>query len=1108
MKVKTVFRFVGICLLMAAVFACASGGGSRGERGLTVEDNAKADIEVFPQLGHTRYVNSVAFSPDGRQVLSGGDNVKLWDVATAKEIRTFTGHSDYVNSVAFSPDGKQVISGSGDMYSSNDDNTVRQWDVATGREIRIFTGHTKQINSVAFSPDGRQILSGSNDETVKLWNAVTGEEIRTFTGPTEPVNSVAFSPDGKYILSGDGFTFTTGGTKTVRLWSVETGQLIRTLRGYRMAVMSVVFSPDGRQILSGSRDNTIKLWDTETGNEIRTFSGHTGAVTSVAFSSDGKQILSCTGYPEYSIKLWDAATGREIRTFSGHTSWVNSVAFSPDGRQVLSCSNDKTIKLWDMETGNEIKIFTGYTDGGYSVAFSPDGRQIISGGSIIKLWDAATGKVIRNFSEGGGHVTFSPDGNQVLSTSFNDYTFKLWDVATGREIRTFSGHRNPVNYIVFSPDGKQILSGSDDETHKLWDTATGREIRTYNDGGDRMVFSPDGRQVLSVIKIGNLYNRTLKLWDVATGREIRTFSGHTKTIYSVAFSPDGRQVLSGSLDNTIKLWDVETGNEIRTFTGHRNNIMTLCFSPDGKQILSGSWDYTIKLWNATTGEEIRTFAGHRSEVTSVSFSPDGKQIISGSSDGTTRLWDIATGKEIARFISFSGTDNQLTTASRGLTVETATTTSSIDGEWLSITPDGYYQASPRGDRYLNVRVNNTVSGIDAYRSVLYNPDVVEARLRGLPDPKSKGNITIQQAAAIPLPVVTVQSPANFSTTTTGTANLSFTVTSQVQPIKDIKVFVNGFPVGRNEITVTGNQKTVNFNLPVQLDPGRNTIEVVAHNGYTESDRNRPPIEVTYNAPAGQRRTLPNLWILAVGVNRYDNAVIRNLSFTVADATRLIENLKTQESRSYAKVNSLLVTDGTAAEIRQSLKFLDNVGERDTVLIFIAGHGITDRNGKFFFLTRDAVFTDYKTVTDWQGNQMLDEIVVDANRAISGDEITEVLKGQGRRLLMIDACQSGAVNTDRMIHALQESNAYVFSASQGNESSLEHERWGGGHGVFTYSVLNALRGEPKAIAQPGNEVRVLSMSGFVRLEVPRETDGRQNPRLDSRLSADFPLAVIK
>jgi uncharacterized caspase-like protein len=174
-----------------------------------------------------------------------------------------------------------------------------------------------------------------------------------------------------------------------------------------------------------------------------------------------------------------------------------------------------------------------------------------------------------------------------------------------------------------------------------------------------------------------------------------------------------------------------------------------------------------------------------------------------------------------------------------------------------------------------------------------------------------------------------------------------------------------------------------------------------------------------------------------------------------------------------------------------------------VLVFIAGHGITAQEGKFFFLPKDAVFSDYKIVN----NRPVD-LVVDASRAISGDEITAVLEGPGKRLLLIDACQSGGVDSDRMVRALQESNAYVFAASQGNESSYESQQWGGGHGVFTYSILNALRGAPAALAQPGNEVRVLSMSGFVRLEVPRQTENRQNPRLYSLLSADFPIAVIR
>jgi hypothetical protein len=226
-----------------------------------------------------------------------------------------------------------------------------------------------------------------------------------------------------------------------------------------------------------------------------------------------------------------------------------------------------------------------------------------------------------------------------------------------------------------------------------------------------------------------------------------------------------------------------------------------------------------------------------------------------------RLWDAATGAEIAQFISFSGADTQLTATTRGLTVESAEQSASIDGEWLSMTPDGYYAASPRGDRYLNVRVNNTVSGIDAYRAVLYNPDVVTARLRGLPDPASKSSVTIQLAAAMAPPTVTLRT--SDSITTTGAVTLSVDVAGEYLPIRNIKIIVNGRLLGQSELggitgasglqaeraslTVTGSQKTLNFALPLTLDPGPNIIEVVAFNGYSENERR--PLTVIYNAPA-------------------------------------------------------------------------------------------------------------------------------------------------------------------------------------------------------------------------------------------------------------------
>jgi hypothetical protein len=285
--------------------------------------------------GHSDWVTSVAFAPDGRTALSGSRDrtLKLWDVATGQEIRTFTRHYDAVYSVAFAPEGRTALSGS-------QDKTLKLWDVATGQEIRTFIGHSDVVNSVAFAPDGRTAVSGSQDKTLKLWDVATGRESRTFTGHLGIVTSVAFAPDGRTALSGSS-------DKTLKLWDVATGQEIRTFIGHSDIVNSVAFAPDGRTAVSGSSDETLRLWDVATGREIRTFTGHSDSVRSVAFAPDGRTALSGDRW-DNALTLWDVATGRESRTFTGHLGNVTSVAFAPDGRTALSGSWDKTLKLWGL----------------------------------------------------------------------------------------------------------------------------------------------------------------------------------------------------------------------------------------------------------------------------------------------------------------------------------------------------------------------------------------------------------------------------------------------------------------------------------------------------------------------------------------------------------------------------------------------------------------------------------------------------------------------------------------------------------------------------------------------------------------------------------------
>jgi uncharacterized caspase-like protein len=282
-------------------------------------------------------------------------------------------------------------------------------------------------------------------------------------------------------------------------------------------------------------------------------------------------------------------------------------------------------------------------------------------------------------------------------------------------------------------------------------------------------------------------------------------------------------------------------------------------------------------------------------------------------------------------------------------------------------------------------------------------------------------------------------------------------------------------------------------LPITLDPGRNIIEVVAFNGYSESPR--IPIEVTWNAPAGQRPALPNLWILAVGVNSYQDSGIPNLNFCVADAKGVIASLEAQKGKRYANVTSMLIADGEALaptmnNIRKNLNFFDKAEERDVVLLFLAGHGVSDNAGKFFFVPNDA-------------RRNADGTVNEAT-AITDSDIVKVLDRAGNLLVFIDACQSGGVDNDRLVRSLMDTNAFVFTSSRGNEKSQERPDLG--HGVFTYSVMEGLKGAVAAQAQ-GN-VTVRGLWGFVSLDVPRRTNGAQNPKGYALGFADFPLAVVR
>ncbi len=299
------------------------------------------------------------------------------------------------------------------------------------------------------------------------------------------------------------------------------------------------------------------------------------------------------------------------------------------------------------------------------------------------------GRLLRTLTGHRGSVTalaMTPDGKLVISGS-DDKTLKVWSLETGTELFTLNGHSKSVNAVVVTPDSKLVISGSDDKTLKVWSLETRAELFTLtgHHGSVRaLAVTPDGKLVIS--GSGNMRNpfastenifdellsffngsteNTLKVWNLETGAELFTLPGHSESVNALIATPDGKQVISGSSDKTLKVWNLETGVELFTLTGHSNWVNAVAVTPDGKQVISGSSDKTLKVWNLETGKKLFTLTGHSGLVNAVVVAPDSKQIISGSSDKTLKVWSLEAGADALTFTGHGSSLNAVAVTSDG-----------------------------------------------------------------------------------------------------------------------------------------------------------------------------------------------------------------------------------------------------------------------------------------------------------------------------------------------------------------------------------------------------------------------------------------------------------
>lgn len=1039
-------------------------------------------IEIVPINPHSSSVTTVAFSRDGRIVLSQSNEVvKLWDVKTGRLVRSFFGRTDQIFSAALAPDGQTVA-------IADKEKTLLLRDTASGATIRSFTGHSQPIFSVAFSPDGQQIATGSYDKTIKLWETSTGRLLRTLTGHASHVMALKFSADGSRLLSRDGgnskailwdiasgqqirtFSYAGGGVgaialsadgtvltaggdtnPTVKLWNATSGQLLRNVDVPKGVTSIAVF---GAYAVSGGVDNSVKIWRLDNGTVQQTLKGHSNAVWSVAFSADGALALS--GSADATIKLWNVADGRLVRTFSGLTDRVNTVAFSPDGTHALSGSgpivksetNDNTMKYWDVAVGQLIHISPRHQQSVNSVAFAPDGTQLLSADSAggLKLWDTA-GRLIRNFpgeTEGDG-AQFSQDGTRILRASGTRLT--LLETASSKPVRAFTAKSiSHVVPYVFSPilshDGSKAVAGNSDGSVKIWNTSNGQLERTLRHQVDA-------------------------------------------SASSVAISRDGSRLLSGG--GPLKLWATATGQLIRTF-GEGSPI---AISPDGTRALSANADSAIKLWNIGTGELVRAFASQRALVNSVAFSPDGGRIISGNEDGTFKIWSVISGELIASF------------------------TATASGEWLVLTPEGFFNASPNAGGLLSIVQGLEVYSIDQVYQSLYRPDLVREKLAG--DPR---DLVREAAAQLDLgkvigsgnvPGLAMLSPLDGAPVATAQIAAEAEITDRGGGIGRVEWRVNGVTVGIEAPPAPSAGQPLRFTRNLSLDPGNNTIEVVAYNSANLVAA--VPVRASVILPAtpaapGQVATAqqPRLFVIAAGLDEYADSRFK-LGGSVRDAQALAKAFAASGAGLYRNVEVKLLTNADVSKDKLDAAFKEfstRASPSDVFVLYLAGHGKTV-NGRYYFIPRD-----------FNVGANADEKAIDAAVVTQG-----IAQEQWQRwfasiparksVILFDTCESGTLTgaaagtktleqsaaNDRLAQATGRS---IITASSGTQVAFEGYR---GHGLFTYNLLDALE---RADSDGNGTIEISELATYVYSQVTTLSEQvfkkRQEPQI--RIASSYPL----